>query len=123
MVLIGVGAGAAFPALMTLAMSGAHARATRAWRPAWSTRRRRSAARSAWPCWPRSRRRAPRRCCDGGDTTAAALTGGYRLAFVVACALVIAAIAVALVVLEPARRAGGARVHAAEPEPEPVEVG
>jgi hypothetical protein len=61
MVLLGAGAGLAFPALMTLSMSGAR-RATRASPPAWSTRRCRSAARSGSPCWRRWRRRARRRC-------------------------------------------------------------
>ncbi len=71
MVLFGFGAGLSFPALMTLAMSGA-TRDDAAWPPASSTRRRRWAARSAWrssrpsraagarTCWPTNRPRLPR---------------------------------------------------------------
>jgi EmrB/QacA subfamily drug resistance transporter len=51
MLLLGTGAGLSFPALMTLAMSGAR-RATRGWRRAWSTPRCRWAARSGSPCSP-----------------------------------------------------------------------
>ena len=58
MLLLGVGAGLSFPALMTLAMSGA-TRATPAWPPGWSTPPCRSAARWAWPCWRRCPPRAP----------------------------------------------------------------
>jgi multisubunit Na+/H+ antiporter MnhE subunit len=48
----------------------------------------------------------------GGEATAAALTGGYRLAFLIAAALVVAAVAVAVTVLRPERQA------AEEPEDE-----
>jgi MFS family permease len=41
---------------------------------------------------------------DGGRAAAAALAGGYHLAFLIAAGLVVAAIAVALAVLEPGRR-------------------
>jgi hypothetical protein len=44
---------------------------------------------------------------DGLDT-AAALTGGYRLAFLIAAGLVVVAIAVAVTVLRPERRAAEA---------------
>ena len=44
-----------------------------------------------------------------GDSSASALTGGYRLAFVVGAALVVAAIGVALTVLRPERRAACAK--------------
>jgi MFS family permease len=42
---------------------------------------------------------------DLGFPHAAALTGGYRLAFLIAAALVLAAIAVAVTVLRPDRQA------------------
>jgi len=45
-----------------------------------------------------------------------ALTGGYRLALLVGAALVVAAIAVAVTVLRPAR----SRAAQTAPEPEPV---
>ena len=41
---------------------GRRAAATPAWPPAWSTRPRRSAARSGWRCWPRCRARTPGTC-------------------------------------------------------------
>jgi hypothetical protein len=40
-----------------------------------------------------------------GDSAAAALNGGYHLAYLVGAALVLVAIAVAVVVLEPVREA------------------
>jgi MFS family permease len=58
MVLLGTGAGLCFPALMTLAMSGATPQDAGPSRPAWSTRPRRSAGRSAWRSWRRCRPRA-----------------------------------------------------------------
>ena len=64
---LGIGAGLSFPPLMRLAMSGATPR-TRAWPAAWSTRPRRSAARSASPCWRRSPPRAPSRWRRPGTT-------------------------------------------------------
>jgi predicted MFS family arabinose efflux permease len=59
MALLGAGAGLAFPALMTLAMSEPP-RPTPAWPPASSTRPPKSAGRSASPSWPRWRRRRAR---------------------------------------------------------------
>jgi EmrB/QacA subfamily drug resistance transporter len=55
-----------------------------------------------------------------GESAAAALTGGYHLAFLISAALVVAAIAVALVVLEPEPAQAGA--HAAPPEPVAAQV-
>jgi EmrB/QacA subfamily drug resistance transporter len=52
----------------------------------------------------------------GGDPVAQALTGGYHLAFLIAAGLVAAAIAVALLVLEPAPQAAAAH-HAPAGEP------
>ena len=93
-VLIGLGAGLAFPSLMTLAMSGATPR-TRAWPPAWSTPACRSAARSAWPCWRRSRASAPTALAQG-ESAASALNSGYHLAYLVGAALIGVALVVAL---------------------------
>jgi EmrB/QacA subfamily drug resistance transporter len=48
-----------------------------------------------------------------GESTAAALNGGYHLAYLIGAALVLVAIAVALVVLEPERRAAKAAASGA----------
>ena len=55
----------------------------------------------------------------GGDSTASALTGGYHLAFLIGAGLVIAAIGVALTVLEPRAVPVEEEVREPEPEPEP----
>ena len=68
----------------------------RDWPRAWSTPLPRSAARSAGRC----SRHCPRRAA-----TASALTSGYHLAFWVAAGLVIAAIGVAAVVIQPEEKA------------------
>jgi MFS family permease len=57
--LLGVGFGLAMPALIALGIRDA-ARKTTAWRPGRSTPPSRSAVRSAFRCWPCSRRPAPR---------------------------------------------------------------
>ena len=86
---------------MTLAMSGAtRERLGPRLRPGQHDACR-SAARSGWPCWPRSRPQRTDSLLAGGESTAAALTGGYHLAFSIAAGLVVAAIVVALTVLDP----------------------
>jgi hypothetical protein len=50
---------------------------------------------------------------DSGHTTAAALNGGYHLAYLVGAALVAVAIAIAATVLEGEREPRGERQHAA----------
>ena len=74
---------------------GRHARATRGWPRASSTRACRSAAPSASPCWPRSRASAPTRLRADGDSIDAALNGGFHLAYLIGAALVAVAIVVA----------------------------
>jgi hypothetical protein len=54
----------------------------------------------------------------GGHSTAAALTGGYHLAFVIGAALVAAALVVAAFVLEPAKQPAEAAGHVPEAESE-----
>ncbi|MEA2157066.1 MAG: hypothetical protein QOE11_3206 [Solirubrobacteraceae bacterium] len=49
---------------------------------------------------------------DSGHSAAVALTGGYHLAFLIAAGLVVAAIAIALVVLEPEQQAAAQVEHA-----------
>ena len=90
---------------MTLAMSGATQRGRRAWPPASSTRRRRSAARSAWRSSRPCRATRSDNLIDGGESTASALTSGYHLAFLIGAALVVAAIVVAVTVLQPEEQA------------------
>src|SRR3954466_12258773 len=97
---MGSGAGLAFPALMTLAMSGA-------------TRSDSGLASGLVNTTPPGggaiglagvATLAPSRTehlLAGGDSTASALTGGYHLAFLIGAGLVIAAIGVALTVLDP----------------------
>jgi EmrB/QacA subfamily drug resistance transporter len=55
----------------------------------------------------------------GGHSAAAALTSGYHLAFLIAAGLVVAAIAVTLLVLEPQQQSGR---HAAPAEPVGTQV-
>ena len=58
MLLLGVGAGVCFPALMNVAMSGVERRSRPAWPRDWSTPPPRSAARWAWRFWRHCRPRA-----------------------------------------------------------------
>ena len=95
MILLGLGAGIGFPALMTLAMSGATPR-TPGWPRASSTPPYRSAARSALPSWPRSPPSAPTACCADGESIATALNSGYHLAYLIGAAMVGVALVVVL---------------------------
>ncbi|MEA2481964.1 MAG: hypothetical protein QOJ07_3886, partial [Thermoleophilaceae bacterium] len=100
MVLLGFGAGMSFPALMTLAMSGAtredaglasglvNTSAQVGGAIGLAVLATLSATRSGHPA-------------GGGQPSAAALTSGYHLAFVVAAGLVLASVAVAAAVLRP----------------------
>jgi hypothetical protein len=54
---------------------------------------------------------------DGGEATAAALTSGYHLAFLIGAGLIAVAIAVAVTVLEPERRTE----EGSQAEAEPIE--
>jgi EmrB/QacA subfamily drug resistance transporter len=103
MVLLGVGAGLCFPALMTLAMSGAtpddaglasgliNTTAQVGGALGLAVLATLSASRSAG-------------LIEAGESTAAALTGGYHLAFGIGTVLVAVALAIASTVLEPERR-------------------
>jgi hypothetical protein len=51
----------------------------------------------------------------GGDSAAAALTSGYRLAFVIGAGLAVAALAIALTVLRPAPAPRMGEAEVAEP--------
>ena len=114
MLLLGVGAGPAFPPMMTLAMStrdaGGLRAALRARQHDAAGRRR---ARAGDP--RHARDVAHGRACSPTATSApAALTGGYTLAFTIGAGFIVAAIAIAVVVLKPER------ATATEPAVEPA---
>jgi MFS family permease len=98
-ILLGFGAGTAFPALMTLAMSGAtHSDAGLASGLVNTTAQVGGALGLAVLATLSATRSES--LIGGGETTASALTGGYHLAFLIAAVLIVAAIAVAVTVLE-----------------------
>ncbi len=114
MLLLGTGIGVSFPALATLSMSGAtHSDAGLA-SGLVNTTTQVGAALGLAVLATLSAARSEHLLARG-DATAAALTGGYRLAFLIAAVLVVAAIAVAGTVLRPERQAAGAL--ATDPEP------
>jgi EmrB/QacA subfamily drug resistance transporter len=103
MILLGFGAGVAFPALMTLAMSGAtHEDAGLASGLVNTTAQVGGALGLAVLATLSATRSES--LIDGGQATASALTGGYHLAFLIGAGLIVVAIAVALTVLEPERK-------------------
>jgi EmrB/QacA subfamily drug resistance transporter len=103
MILLGFGAGVCFPALMTLAMSGAtHDDAGLASGLINTTAQVGGALGLAVLATLSATR--SENLIDGGQTTASALTEGYHLAFLIGAGLVVAAIAVALTVLKPERQ-------------------
>jgi EmrB/QacA subfamily drug resistance transporter len=111
MVLLGAGAGVAFPALMTLAMSGSTPSDAGLASGLVNTTAQVGGALGLAVLATLAATRTDT-LLAGGESTAAALTGGYRIAFLIAAALVVAAIAVALTVLQPAPRAQHAAEHA-----------
>jgi EmrB/QacA subfamily drug resistance transporter len=101
MILLGAGIGTCFPALMTLAMSGvARSDAGLASGLINTTAQVGGALGLAMLATLSSTRSAS--LTHSGHSTAAALTSGYHLAFLVGAALILAAIAVAATVLRPA---------------------
>ena len=107
MVLLGTGAGLCFPALMTLAMSGATPDDAGLASGLINTTAQVGGALGLAVLATLSASRSSVLIGDG-ETNVAALTSGYHLAFGIGAALVVAAIAIALTVLEPE--------HQAEPE-------
>jgi EmrB/QacA subfamily drug resistance transporter len=104
MLLMGIGIGVSFPALATLAMSGATRRDAGLASGLVNTTTQVGAALGLAVLATLSATRS-QQLTGRGEATAAALTGGYRLAFLIAAALVVAAIAVAVTVLRPERQA------------------
>jgi EmrB/QacA subfamily drug resistance transporter len=113
MILIGTGAGLAFPALMTLAMSGATPSDAGLASGLINTTTQVGGALGLAVLATLSTSRSDSLVSDG-EARAAALTSGYHLAFWIAAGLVVAAIAVAAIMLRPEREpaADGAPVLA-----------
>jgi len=103
-ILLGLGAGLSFPALMTLAMSGATPADAGLASGLVNTAAQVGGALGLAVLATLSATRSDG-LLDDGEAAAAALTGGYHLAFLIAAALVVAALVVALAVLEPEARA------------------
>jgi EmrB/QacA subfamily drug resistance transporter len=120
MALLGIGAGIAFPALMNVAMFGATQEDAGLASGLVNTTAQVGGALglAVLATLAESRTRA---LSHGGHETAAALTGGYQLAFWIAAALVACAFAVALLALPAAEPAGAQaeRTGAAQPEGAP----
>jgi MFS family permease len=104
MVLLGTGAGLCFPALMTLAMSGATASDAGLASGLINTTAQVGGALGLAVLATLSASRSSE-LIEAGESTAAALTSGYHLAFGIGTALVAVALVVAITVLEPERRA------------------
>jgi EmrB/QacA subfamily drug resistance transporter len=113
MLLIGTGVGVCFPALATLAMSGSTGDDAGLASGLVNTTTQVGAALGLAVLATLSATRTADLLGDG-ESTAIALTSGYRLAFLIAAALVVAAIAVAAAVLR------GSTVDEPEPAEEPV---
>jgi MFS family permease len=103
-ILLGLGAGLSFPALMTLAMSGATRDDAGLASGLVNTAAQVGGALGLAVLATLSATRSDSLLGDG-ESVAAALTGGYHLAFIIAAALVAAAIVFAVTVLEPEERA------------------
>ena len=100
MVLLGTGAGLAFPSLMTLAMSGATRSDSGLASGLVNTTLQVGGAIGLAVLATLATSRTDTLLASG-ESTASALTGGYQLAFLIGAGLVVAAIGVALTVLRP----------------------
>jgi EmrB/QacA subfamily drug resistance transporter len=120
MIVMGFGIGVAFPALMTLAMSGATQEDAGLASGLVNTTAQVGGALGLAVLATLSATRSESLIADG-SSTAAALTSGYQLAFLIGAGLVVLAIGVALAVLRPPRphEAG----HAPHTEPAYGEAG
>jgi hypothetical protein len=104
MVLLGAGAGTCFPALMTLAMSGATPADAGLASGLDNTSAQAGGALGLAILATLSSSRTDHLLAQG-DSQAAALTGGYHVAFLVAAGLILVCIVVGLVVVEAPERA------------------
>jgi EmrB/QacA subfamily drug resistance transporter len=104
MILLGFGIGSSFPALMTLAMSGATRKDAGLASGLVNTTAEIGGALGLAVLATVSATRTEHLAANG-TTTVSALTSGYHLAFLIGAALVVAALVVALTVLEPEERA------------------
>ena len=111
MILLGFGVGVCFPALMTLAMSGATQEDAGLASGLVNTSAQVGGAIGLAVLATLSATRSDG-LIDDGEATASALTSGYHLAFLVGAALVVAAIVVGLTVLEPSEPAEQAELEA-----------
>jgi EmrB/QacA subfamily drug resistance transporter len=116
MVLLGIGAGLAFPSLMTLAMSGATPEDSGLASGLVNTTQQVGGALGLAVLATLSTTRT-NTLRGAGDSLASSLTSGYHLAFTVGAALVLAAIGFALVLLRPQTVAAEVDVNLAEVEP------
>jgi EmrB/QacA subfamily drug resistance transporter len=112
MILLGLGAGASFPALMNVAMSGASQSDAGLASGLVNTAAQVGGALGLAVLATFSASRTADLAADGASG-AAALTGGYHVAFWIAAGLVVAAIGVALTVLREAPAAAGAEAEVA----------
>jgi EmrB/QacA subfamily drug resistance transporter len=121
--LLGVGAGLSFPALMTLAMSGATASDSGLASGLVNTTQQVGGALGLAVLASLSTSRTDD-LLQAGERTAAALTDGYQLAFAIAAVLVVTGIAVALLVLRtPAKSQEEIEPELAQGEPVLSEAG
>ena len=104
MILFGAGAGLSFPALMTVAMSGATQEDAGLASGLVNTSAQVGGALGLAVLATLSASRSDNLIADG-EATASALTSGYHLAFLIGAVLVLAAIAVAVAVLQPEEQA------------------
>jgi predicted MFS family arabinose efflux permease len=110
MILMGLGAGIAFPGLVTLAMSGVSPHEAGLASGLVNTSAQVGGALGLAVLATLSATRSDHLIAQG-TAKASALTSGYHLAFAIAAALVVAAIGVALTVLQPVERAQAEHEH------------
>ena len=119
LVMVGVGAGLSFPALMNLAMSGATPEDSGLASGLVNTTLQAGGALGLAVLATLSATRTEGLVADGA-AQASALTDGYQLAWTIGVGLLLAAVGIAVAVLRPAPAAAPAHALESEPEPEPA---
>jgi EmrB/QacA subfamily drug resistance transporter len=119
MLMLGFGIGVCFPALMTLAMSGATREDAGLASGLVNTTAQVGGALGLAILATLSATRTES-LTDGGHATASALTSGYHLAFLIGAALVVAAIVVAVTVIQPEKQAEERAAEAEQAGGEPA---